>query len=565
MRIALDTSNTKNIGNRFSNVSLWHYLGTTVDESFFHEDAEHYPAGWLKNQYPWLEEVQLFAATGGSYIGYTPNEASESNCEFDRDLFIDPSDRSVTDDYDFSPLIRACRNILRQGLKPILKLHGIPLKLSKEPCIGWFRMNVRPPEDYTLYVNYLIALIKSLCTEFGTQQVRFWRWFVGTEMENRSWWDPASSQEDGQKAAAAYLEFYDWSVFALESVLGEDLNEIGAHAMMAGNMTGAFWDPELLVAHCRTGINHATGKKGTRLDTFAISVYDHSLSSTHPREDGSGLPSSCDLSHFELLVDRTRKMLDRNGFTHVPIEVSEGGILYGSDDRWLWYGLAPGGIYDASWTALSFLKMLQLDVSRWSRWPLFRTSGLFDGPKCAATRLLELIARMSDSTLMAASPIDGTQDSYCVMTYHNQSKTIRLLIFTHRSFQDREDRPAQATLHLSLPRQVGCVSISGSVERIDDAHGDFWPSWLEDRKRYSIASEDYVYSSDQVDARHALASAEHRQLWDELVPEYEKIADRRLVRSLILPVEEHTVTLEVDLSQNIIELYTLRLEKEASL
>jgi hypothetical protein len=562
MIVDMSTSGHLIIGNRFNNMSAWHYLGTTPDERLFHQESERYPKRWLKEEYPWVDEVQLFAATGGSFIGYQPHASNECNCEFDRDLFKDPADFEVTDDYEFSPLIRACQNILDQGLRPILKLHGVPIKLSEKPYIAWFRMNVKPPYDYQLYVNYIKALAEALCTRFGFDEVSTWRWFIGTEMENRSWWDLRPHGDDGIRTAREYLKFYDWSVFALESVLGDALGEVGAHAMMAGNMTGGYWDPEVFIAHCREGVNHATERIGTRLDTFAISVYDYSLTRVESLDDTSALAASCDLSHFEYLVNKTRALLERYGYDQMPIEVSEGGILYGSDRRWLWHGLAPGGIYDASWAALSFKKMLQLDVARWSRWPLFRSSGLFHGPKSATTVLMEMIHRMQGSILLATDSIEGHRDSHYIAAFDETDQTIRILVFTHRAFMDVSDVPDRVRISLSsLPLPDGSC-LRGSLERIDAEHGDFWPMWLEDRRTYAIGEKDFLYSSDQVDVRHALISSFHKELWDRISSRYEQIADSRCEEPLELIVKDRSVDVETMLSQQTIEYYTLCMQKE---
>ena len=53
------------IGNRFSNLSFWFSGGTVSDERMWQEWAEAMPEGWLKKSYPWLEEMQIFVASGG--------------------------------------------------------------------------------------------------------------------------------------------------------------------------------------------------------------------------------------------------------------------------------------------------------------------------------------------------------------------------------------------------------------------------------------------------------------------------------------------------------------------
>ena len=59
-----------------------------------------------------------------------------------RDCFKDPANRAVLDDYDFSRLVAGCRNIVRLGLKPYLKLGNVPRKFSSNIDSGDFGMNM---------------------------------------------------------------------------------------------------------------------------------------------------------------------------------------------------------------------------------------------------------------------------------------------------------------------------------------------------------------------------------------------------------------------------------------
>ena len=96
-KITIDASciSEKVIGNKVSNVNVWE-MGTQFYDARNEEENDIYE---------FVEYVQLMQCTGG-------NEQ--------RDLFADPLDRSVTDDYDFSRLIKNCRGILSLGAKPCL-------------------------------------------------------------------------------------------------------------------------------------------------------------------------------------------------------------------------------------------------------------------------------------------------------------------------------------------------------------------------------------------------------------------------------------------------------------
>ena len=547
------------IGNRFSNVSVWSFLGTSADEKMFHEWSEAKPAGWLNKTYPWLEEIQVFIASGGSYLEHPRQAGDTAASEFDRDLFKDPADRTVLDDYDFSALVRACHNMLRQGVKPVLKLHCVPVKYSSQPDIDWFRVNTRPPDDYEVYADYISALVESMVDAFGGPEVSTWRWYVGTEFDNKTWWE--AEDETAESTAEEFLKLYDWSVFAVERVLGENCGPIGSHAMMGGRQ---MWDPEIFFAHCQSGRNFATGKRGTRLDVFAISDYDRaavdltSVKESWPELKGSGnvlasldrhrggvhIRANANLPGFEKKAELTRKVMEKYGFGGVPIEVSEGGMVYGTDGKWLWHGLAHGGSFDASWTALSFRKMLDQEVALWSRWPIYRTSGLFSGPELAATNAIRLMDRMSGDRRIPVQA-SGKAASEIVASLSSDRKTVRVLAFNHAP--DLENPNPTETLELDLRNVPLEGKVSVTVWRVDEDHADFWPQWEEDRTAYGITDADYYQSRDQPDPAHALLKEEHIDFWKSKDSAYSKLAELEKASVQFHRVEEGQLNLKLEM------------------
>ena len=86
-----------------------------------------------------------------------------------RDLLRDPGDRSVMDDYQFDELIAALGNVVRQGLKPMIKTGAVPLKYTTKPVIQNFGVNVCPPDDYNVYYDYINSLAERIVDEFGIE------------------------------------------------------------------------------------------------------------------------------------------------------------------------------------------------------------------------------------------------------------------------------------------------------------------------------------------------------------------------------------------------------------
>lgn len=136
--------NTSQLGeavpNTLSNINIWDMQGTDLFTN--PRVNEKY------NILEFVEYIQLMQCTGGNA---------------DRDLFVDPLNNDVLDDYDFSPLIENCAGILELGAKPHLKLGSVPLKYSQNALKGGnFDTNLYPPDDYDVYYDYMTAMAKAL-------------------------------------------------------------------------------------------------------------------------------------------------------------------------------------------------------------------------------------------------------------------------------------------------------------------------------------------------------------------------------------------------------------------
>ena len=134
----------------------------------------------------------------------------------DRDLFKDPLDRTVLDDYDSVPS-DAYALVLSLGANAHIKF-SVPTKYSSEPIAGDFQTNVLPPDDYEVYGAYVHALARALVDRFGRDEVRQWRFGVLTEYENRGWFRARSGEP--VESREAYFKLYDYTAEALTSEIG---------------------------------------------------------------------------------------------------------------------------------------------------------------------------------------------------------------------------------------------------------------------------------------------------------------------------------------------------------
>ena len=232
------------MGNKVSNYNYWDALNDM--EPF--DKSEGMDTSFV-------EYGQIMQATGGDYK---------------RDPFKDPKNFDVLDDYDFSKLINACEILLKNNIKPYIKF-SIPRKLAKTSFKGEY-MNPFPPEDFEQYYKFATAVCKALTDKFGKEECATWRYGLFTEYENYGWF--RTLDENPEHTMKAYFKLFDYTVDAVQKNISPTA-QIGAHAMSANS---SFWDPIELLEHCANGTNYKTGKKGTKLDIFAISYYQHTPS-----------------------------------------------------------------------------------------------------------------------------------------------------------------------------------------------------------------------------------------------------------------------------------------------
>ena len=336
----VDTSKTHNtLHNVVNNINVWSiegnpFVGATVNKE--------------NNIFDFVEYVQFMQCSGGTET---------------RDLFKDPKNFDVLDDYDFEPLIKNCAGVLKLGAKPHLKLGSVPLKYTKGNLQDGFGMNVYPPDDYDVYYDYIYALASALVNEFGKEELLSWRFGVMTEYENWDWFRTKS--EKPEDAATEFCKLYDYTVQALIDAIGEDVF-VGAHSM---TVTEGHWDEEIFIEHIAKGKNYANGKTGTRVCFLSASFYDYS-----PEEytEGYTLPET---------IDFIRSAAEKHGLKNLIYGVDEGRLLVGlnsgkDNDELL--SRTVGYTYQAAYDARLWKQCLDNDINYFSSWS-FLTNGICDG------------------------------------------------------------------------------------------------------------------------------------------------------------------------------------------
>ncbi len=483
---------------------------------------------------PFVEWVEFMQATGSSP---------------DRDLFQDPNNAAVLDDYDFAPLLNACAAVLSLGARPHIKL-SVPTKYSSNRNLGDFKTNVFPPDDYEVYGAFVRALARALAERFGLDEVRRWRFGVLTEFENPGWFRAESGTPEDSREA--YFKLYDYSADALCAELGPDIC-IGAHAMACSE---GLWDERDLLDHCASGVNYKTGKTGSPISYMAVSFYDKK----------PGEPNGVPLAE---VVGRLRARAEEVGLGSLFYGVDEGRILYGlhsgaaADDL---LQRAVGRTYQAAYDARLFRQMLDADIGYFCSWS-YSTGGLYHGIPTPSYYVARLFSEFRSSRRVqvgreegAAVP-EGTELD-AVAGFEPETKTLRVMLY---NFKDDYDYDGGARARLAVTAGEFAGKRVRVTKRVIDDRVNFFPEWEKDRRRLGIGDGSFTWSPDDpgLDSTLTLRDPEARKIYkEELRPKYAKTA--RLVpeeETAGVP-QDGTLVLETELGPQAVVFYEITAAEE---
>ena len=464
----------KIINNKIKNMNVW-----SLDVWF--EDT------------PFVENIQFMQATGG--------------CDW-RDLFVDPYDRTVPDDYRFDNLINACKKTLRQGIKPFIKTGNVPIKYSSAYKYGDFGVNVLPPDDWNVYYNYIHAIAEALVNEFGLEEVSSWTWGVYTEYENPSWFDAGTPEQ----TAVEFCKLYDYTVAALTDVLGNNI-EIGAHSMSCSE---GKWDEAIFLAHCANGTNYATGETGTRITYTAISYYDKT-------------PNDINENGLADTVRNIRNILNGLGL-NIPIGVDEGRILYGENGKNAadLTSRIVGQTYQAAYDARTYDIMIENDIDYFSAWSYISFGGL----PTVSLHTANLFFKMVGSAQLGVNTVLGNEDyilgeNKAFAGYDKETGGINIMAYNFIPDLYAEDSgnkvfySGDTVFSVKLPDNVKKAKIT--LTPVDN-DCNFFDEWLDDMKKYNISSEHFNWSPDSTSESNVI-DPEAKAILNSQLGRYSKCAE----------------------------------------
>lgn len=511
----------KVLHNVVNNVNIWSIEGNPFVNARINEE---------NNIFEFVEYVQFMQCTGGTET---------------RDLFKNPNDKTVLDDYDFTLLINNCRGVLNLGAKPFLKLGNVPLKFSKDATteIG-FGMNPYPPDDFDVYYNYIHALATELVKEFGKEEVLTWRFGVMTEYENAAWF--FAGEEDPEASAEAYCKLYDYSVAALQDAIGEGVF-VGAHSM---TVTEGLWDEAEFIKHCGEGTNYKTGKKGTRVCYLSSSFYD---SVPGDYTDGKTLPES---------IEYLRETAESVGLNDLIYGVDEGRILEGNSSGNVGSELLTrtcGYTYQAAYDARLTAQMFNNDIAYFSAWS-YLSNGFLQGNPTVSYHVAKNAAKFGGANLVSTdktkSGVILGSDVDAVSAFNEKTNTLHVMAYNFKNDVEY-DKSTEMTFEINAPQFSGKnVKVTAYVIN-DDCN--YFDEWVEDRKTYNITDDCFAWSPDDpsIDNPTTLVDEDAREIYfNELYSKYTECS-KLVPTETEMVAKDGKITLDITLDPHAVVFYEI--------
>ena len=505
----------RTIPNMVSNVNVW-----DMGQSFYNPTVNN-----KDNIFDFVEYIQLMQCTGGTY---------------ERDLFVNPRDTSVLDDYKFDKLIKNCKGILSLGAKPCLKFGNVPMKYSSNAHCNGMECNVLPPDDYDVYYNYLVALCQALVDEFGKDELLKWHYTAFTEYENIDWFEC----ETPEKSAEETCKMYDYIVDALQKTIGENVY-IGAHSM---TVTEGGWDEAIFIKHCAEGTNYKTGKKGTRICCLSASYYEGNPGYVGKRKT---LPET---------IDYLRKTAEKYGLNNLDYGIDEGRVLCGTvkgknDDQLL--SRTVGYVWQAGFDANIYGQMLDSNINYFSHWDYF-SDGLNHGNPTLSYHISKHIADFTGNKLLKVKTAHkGYIYKANVKTYSafdEENNILRVMAYNYKNNLDYNE-DAKINIDISVP-QFSAEKVKVTAYLVDD-NCNYFDDWMNDRAKYGIGDECFDWSPQCPCIGLTLTDPGAKQLYSQKLKEKYAECSTLIPKTFELPVENGKINISTVLGANNVIFYEI--------
>ena len=499
-RLTFDLSNPGDIiSNIAKAVCIWDYR-SFLDDGAFGSMAD----GAFKARCPFIEYAIMMTFTGGAGRGEFYLEDEQGNPV-----------------YDFAPALQALRNVLRQGLTPIIVIGNVPYYMSKNQHSEYDSFewgNRLAPDDWEVYYAYILAFAEMIRDNFPVEEYRKWSFRVGTEPDNEHWWTPGEE---------AYIKLYDYTVDALQTALGRENLTV-----FSGNLSRIeLFDK--LYEHCHSGVNLRTGVIGTQNDAMSISHYND----INPN-------SPCEYYDLRNCLYFVRSRMDklRPGMVHA-FNVGEGQFIMDGGKPAMRLAMAQdASSYSASWTAHMFDAMTEQGYEYFANWAW--TADWFftkeDTLPIPAWYPACFIQQMAGGRRLAADGFVLNKVGNTVGGFGSLQAdgTVQLMLYNHNI--DRADTDEMLTVTLS-----GLVGTCEAQAEQIDAETCFFRDWAEKSAHISRAARDVdiatvgsMYDSDI----QSILREEDKPFWRSMKAAYVQMPQ---TKRFVLPVQDGTFTVKL--------------------
>ena len=357
---------------------------------------------------------------------------------------------------DFTELMPRLRALLEVGFKPGIVLDNVPHSMSKDRTMHKYG-NSNPPDDFEVWHAYITAFVNALVAEFGIDEVKTWRFRVGTEPDLLlGHWVGTREQ---------YYEHYAVTVDAVTNIIpnadigpGNILNPAKAppgskkvDVQLTGDGKG--WGVTM-IDHLAETKTHAT--------FFAFSHYSHL---NRPIQ-------------LEESIRRIRERLDLYPeLKDIPLEIHESGVLGDENKRRLYGG--EGSEWGASWYAaiadIAYRENLR-EIYDWG----YSASGI----PVPRQQVIEMLEKMvGGERLKLSKTADGVGNSGAIAVRKNGS--IFLLLYHH---QETRESPVHQAMSVTLQGDSFAKSQQwvSNEWTIDRQHGEWIREFYKDCEKAGV-------------------------------------------------------------------------------
>lgn len=222
--------------------------------------------------------------------------------------------------YDFRETDRRIDYLVEKGFGLLICFNFLPQVIAADPeCVSWLarykgkHINTSKPKDYEEWQEICRIYTEHLKVRYGEERLGTWYIHCWNEPDFPDYFLSSLEREGHmEEAAMEYTRLYDHFVCGVAKACGK-VKVGGPSAALSNRFI------RLFLTHVKTGINWATGMRGSRLDFLSIHTYG-----AFPKDLAGGRPirveDTCErVMELEALAKEC-------GFDHLEIVADEWGL-----------------------------------------------------------------------------------------------------------------------------------------------------------------------------------------------------------------------------------------------